>query len=277
MTLRIGVNALYLIPGGVGGTEIYLRSLLAALAEIDRTNPYVVFTNRETGPDLVPPQANFTCVPQAVRAVNRPARLHLTAHLIHRVDRIDGRRAGVPERLINKFDLATEFREARATEGKPALGDSVGRGCADGARAAHDHIGDGLRGGSEIRHSHDLEFMRQKPLLNELNAIRSAVEGDGAIVAGAAANSDIHASRLSKAVADEKPRFTVRRCGSLLAAPRIPPYKLFRRLCTNQLKPLCLTGRFISPTRFSCSREFRFSGSRPDGSPCGSRFSSRSF
>ena len=29
---RIGVNALYLIPGGVGGTEIYLRELLAALA-----------------------------------------------------------------------------------------------------------------------------------------------------------------------------------------------------------------------------------------------------
>ena len=28
---RIGVNALYLIPGGVGGTEIYLRELLAAL------------------------------------------------------------------------------------------------------------------------------------------------------------------------------------------------------------------------------------------------------
>ena len=30
--LRIGVNALYLIPGGVGGTEIYLRGLLAGLA-----------------------------------------------------------------------------------------------------------------------------------------------------------------------------------------------------------------------------------------------------
>ncbi len=73
--MRIGVNALYLIPGGVGGTEIYLRSLLTALAEIDRDNHYVVFTNRETGPGLVPEQANFTHAPQAVRAVNRPARL----------------------------------------------------------------------------------------------------------------------------------------------------------------------------------------------------------
>jgi glycosyltransferase involved in cell wall biosynthesis len=73
--LRIGINALYLIPGGVGGTEIYLRSLLAALAEIDPVNQYFVFTNRETGPDLVPAHANFTHVPQAVRAANRPARL----------------------------------------------------------------------------------------------------------------------------------------------------------------------------------------------------------
>src|ERR1035441_2509733 len=74
MPLRIGVNALYLIPGGVGGTEIYLRSLLAALAEIDRHNQYFVFTNRETGSDPVPAQANFTHQPQAVRAPNRPPR-----------------------------------------------------------------------------------------------------------------------------------------------------------------------------------------------------------
>ena len=73
--MRIGVNALYLIPGGVGGTETYLRALLAALAEIDRVNEYFVFTNRETGKDLVPEQANFHHEPQGVRAVNRPARL----------------------------------------------------------------------------------------------------------------------------------------------------------------------------------------------------------
>jgi glycosyltransferase involved in cell wall biosynthesis len=73
--MRIGVNALYMIPGGVGGTEIYLRSLLTALAEIDHRNTYFIFTNRETGPDLVPRQANFVHVPQVVPAVNRPARL----------------------------------------------------------------------------------------------------------------------------------------------------------------------------------------------------------
>lgn len=74
LPLRIGVNALYLIPGGVGGTEIYLRNLLGALAEIDDTNEYVVFTNRETR-DLMPPRPNFIDAPQAVRASFRPARI----------------------------------------------------------------------------------------------------------------------------------------------------------------------------------------------------------
>jgi glycosyltransferase involved in cell wall biosynthesis len=73
--MRIGVNALYLIPGGVGGTEIYLRELLRALAEIDSVNEYFVFTNLETTRDLVPKQANFHFKPQAVRARIRPARI----------------------------------------------------------------------------------------------------------------------------------------------------------------------------------------------------------
>lgn len=73
--IRIGVNALYLIPGGVGGTEIYLRQLLAALAELDQINEYLVFTNLETQSDLVPKQANFHWKPQAVHARFRPARI----------------------------------------------------------------------------------------------------------------------------------------------------------------------------------------------------------
>ena len=73
--MRIGINALYFIPGGVGGTEIYLRELLTGLAAIDNKNQYFVFTNRETGPDLVPPQPNFHHAPQPVRATFRPARI----------------------------------------------------------------------------------------------------------------------------------------------------------------------------------------------------------
>ena len=73
--IRIGVNALYLIPGGVGGTEIYLRNLLRALAEIDAVNQYVVFINRETGADLVPDRPNFVAAKQSVNAAFRPARI----------------------------------------------------------------------------------------------------------------------------------------------------------------------------------------------------------
>src|SRR5437016_1420198 len=73
--MRIGINALYLIPGGVGGTEIYLRGLLGALAEIDSANRYFVFTNRETGPDLTPKAENFKHSPQRLRAISRPARI----------------------------------------------------------------------------------------------------------------------------------------------------------------------------------------------------------
>ena len=73
--MRIGVNALYFLPGGVGGTEIYLRSLLKALAQIDSTNEYFVFTNRETRGGLVPDAANFHERRQLLPAVFRPVRI----------------------------------------------------------------------------------------------------------------------------------------------------------------------------------------------------------
>src|SRR5216683_7899136 len=72
---RIGVNALYLIPGAVGGTEIYLGELLAALGRIDTANEYFVFTNLETEADLVPSQPNFQWKPQALHARWRPFRI----------------------------------------------------------------------------------------------------------------------------------------------------------------------------------------------------------
>lgn len=73
--MRIGVNALYLIPGGVGGTEIYLRELLAALAGLENRHDFVVFTNRETGVKIVPNLPGFSAAPQPVRARFRPGRI----------------------------------------------------------------------------------------------------------------------------------------------------------------------------------------------------------
>ncbi len=74
-SLRIGVNALYLIPGGVGGTEIYLRSLIRALCALDSSHQFTVFTNRETQRDLIPVHPNWQVRQTGVRAANRPARL----------------------------------------------------------------------------------------------------------------------------------------------------------------------------------------------------------
>jgi glycosyltransferase involved in cell wall biosynthesis len=74
-SLNIGVNALYLLPGRVGGTEIYLRGLLAGLAEIDPVNRYVIFTNLETDPALAPARPNFRVAKLAIRAESRPRRI----------------------------------------------------------------------------------------------------------------------------------------------------------------------------------------------------------
>lgn len=73
--LRIGVNALYLIPGGVGGTEVYLRNILTAIAAEPREHQYVVFYNEETGPGLVPDSPAFRGVATGVRAESRPRRI----------------------------------------------------------------------------------------------------------------------------------------------------------------------------------------------------------
>ena len=73
--LRIGVNALYMIPGGVGGTEIYLRALLGALDRLDTPHRFVVFINAETDAGLAPPSSRFEVIQTGVRAKNRPWRL----------------------------------------------------------------------------------------------------------------------------------------------------------------------------------------------------------
>ena len=74
-SLRIGVNALYMIPGGVGGTEIYLRSLLAAFHQLNTPHHFVVFVNVETYGTLAAPSPQFEIVNTGVRAASRPLRL----------------------------------------------------------------------------------------------------------------------------------------------------------------------------------------------------------
>lgn len=69
--MKIGVNALYLIPGGVGGTEIYLRNLLAACERIGHSHEIVSFINDETAAAPLPGRS----ISLSVKAANRPARI----------------------------------------------------------------------------------------------------------------------------------------------------------------------------------------------------------
>ncbi len=85
MALRIGINALYLIPGGVGGTEVYLRALVRALGHVDRVNEYVVFVNRETAADPPDGGSRFETVVCGVSARFRPGRILYEQFVLPRV------------------------------------------------------------------------------------------------------------------------------------------------------------------------------------------------
>jgi Glycosyltransferase len=57
--VRIALNLLYLIPGVVGGTETYARSLIHNLAKLDEENDYVVFLNKLGAEIDITPGPNF--------------------------------------------------------------------------------------------------------------------------------------------------------------------------------------------------------------------------
>jgi glycosyltransferase involved in cell wall biosynthesis len=69
--MHIGVNLLYLLPGLVGGTEVYAAGLLAGLAQIDSDNEYIVFVNRESAAWTLPSASNFSRVVCPVWATSR--------------------------------------------------------------------------------------------------------------------------------------------------------------------------------------------------------------
>lgn len=70
--MHIGVNLLYLIPGGVGGTEIYARQLIAAMARAAPHHRFTLITNSETAPASFGP---VHVLQQPVAARIRPARI----------------------------------------------------------------------------------------------------------------------------------------------------------------------------------------------------------
>ena len=73
--MRIGINALYLLPGKVGGTETYIRNLVKSLIELDSYNTYYIFINKESAGTFEQLASRIHIVLCPVRASNRPARI----------------------------------------------------------------------------------------------------------------------------------------------------------------------------------------------------------
>lgn len=77
--MRVGLNLLYLIPGVVGGTETYARSLIEALAAALGSGPaseveFIVFLNEESTGFTLPRCSRFSRVVCPLAATNRVAR-----------------------------------------------------------------------------------------------------------------------------------------------------------------------------------------------------------
>lgn len=76
--MRIGINTLFLVPGDVGGTEIYLRENLKEMVNLEPETDFVVFTTRDNEAvfrtDLLS-AGNVAYVQLPFRAKNRPIRI----------------------------------------------------------------------------------------------------------------------------------------------------------------------------------------------------------
>lgn len=77
MLRRIGINVLYLVPGRVGGTEIYARRLVEALARAHPTVAFDVFCGRDAAASLGGEgwPDNVAVVPLPLPSAVKPARV----------------------------------------------------------------------------------------------------------------------------------------------------------------------------------------------------------
>ena len=72
---RIGINTLFMIPNGVGGTEQHLRAALSSLEKQDKINRYVVFCNNENFDTFQFTNPLWKKVRCPIRATSRPIRI----------------------------------------------------------------------------------------------------------------------------------------------------------------------------------------------------------
>ncbi len=71
--MRIGLNLLHALPE-IGGGWNYIRNLVSALAEIDRSNQFFAFVSRESE-KLVPARPNFESLQIPIDSRDRPRRV----------------------------------------------------------------------------------------------------------------------------------------------------------------------------------------------------------
>jgi glycosyltransferase involved in cell wall biosynthesis len=73
--MRIGINALYLLPGKVGGSETYIRNLVRSLLAVDSDSTYCIFINKESKGVFPESDPRVTIVLCPLEATNRPMRI----------------------------------------------------------------------------------------------------------------------------------------------------------------------------------------------------------
>ena len=73
--MRIGINALFLLPGKVGGSETYIRNLVRELSRSSGNDTFFLFINRESEGTFDAVAPGVTVVACPIRAENRPARI----------------------------------------------------------------------------------------------------------------------------------------------------------------------------------------------------------
>lgn len=78
--MKIGINALFLIPGEVGGTETYLRKILVELPSVAPEHEFVVFANEENRNLLARDLADFSNVSIVDTKVNATSRFKRVMH-----------------------------------------------------------------------------------------------------------------------------------------------------------------------------------------------------
>ncbi|MDO8210014.1 glycosyltransferase family 1 protein [Conexibacter sp. CPCC 206217] len=137
---RVGLNLLYLVPGQVGGSEVYARELVGALGRARPELELLAFANDEGAPSLAQAgwPANVRIVRLPVRGANKPARIatelarlplaarHHRVELLHSLGTTGPIVAGVPH-VLSILDLIyAHYPETFPAAARLGLGAVVG-------------------------------------------------------------------------------------------------------------------------------------------------------